>query len=349
MKKVLVILGIFFLSVLGFAETNFVIENSDVLKRQPPQQSTTGKYRPANVSKGITDNSSRTQTLISGVPSYLWHRGCGPTALGMVIGYYDSMGFTDLVSGDASTQTSSVNDAIANSEHYSDYSQPIDYYPNLYTDLSELGGAHTSNCIADFMETSWSSEENRYGWSWSNMINLSFINYVQMFNIEYITDTDYNWFSGSSWNIYMNEINNNRPVVLLVDSDGDGYTDHFVTGIGYDDDTSTYAIYDTWDHSIHWYQWREMSSSYSWGIFGFSILEIECIPTIPENVVISFSLNSVSISWSAAAFATSYQVFSSDEPNAGFTEETSGTFNGASWTKDITGVAKKFYYVKAVN
>jgi len=349
MKYMLLTLIAFFISVIIFADNIDTLKNNDILKELPPQQSTVGKYRPENVSKGITDSSSRTQIIISSIPSYLWQHGCGPTALGMVIGYYDSMGFSDLISGSASSQNSIVNDAIANSEHYSDYSQPIDYYPNLYTDLSELGGAHTSNCIADFMETSWSSEENRYGWSWSNMVNMAFINYVQMCNSEYITNTNYNWFSGSSWDIYKNEINNNRPVVLLVDSDGNGGTDHFVTGIGYDDNTSTYAIYDTWDHSIHWFQWRGLSSSYSWGIYGFSLLEIECTPSIPENVEISISLNSVSISWNAVECATSYKIYSSNDPNTGFSEDTSGTLVGESWTTDITGIEKKFYFVKAVN
>ena len=35
-----------------------------------------------------------------------------------------------------------------------------------------------------------------------------------------------------------------------------------------------YAIYDTWDNNIHWYLWREISSDYSWGVYGFNILEI---------------------------------------------------------------------------
>ena len=238
------------------------------------QQSTTGKYRPENISKGITGEITRSQVIIDNVPSYLWQHGCGPTALGMVIGYYDFIGFSDIIPGDASGQNVNVNNAIANSDHYDDYSVPIDYYPDLFQDKSELGGAHTSDCIADFMETSWSSEENRYGWSWSNMVDNAFEDFIQMQNSSYYLNTSYNWFSGTSWDDYKNEINNNRPVVLLVDCNGDGNTDHFVTGIAYDDINLMYAIYDTWDNNIHWYLWREMSSDYSWGVYGFNILEI---------------------------------------------------------------------------
>jgi hypothetical protein len=121
------------------------------------QQSTTGPVRPFGVSTGIfrggTELKTATIRIIDGVPSYNWYRGCGPTALGMVVGYHDLHGFPDLIEGDAETQTDKVNDAIANDQHYNDYSLPLDYSPDLKKDNSELGGAHTSNCIADFMYT----------------------------------------------------------------------------------------------------------------------------------------------------------------------------------------------------
>ncbi len=242
------------------------------------QQSKSGPNRPTGVNKGTIKNNFKHQaaTIISGVPAYLWHRGCGPTSLGMLIGYYDTHGLSDLIDGDASTQTSDVDDAIANDEHYSDYSLPLDEYPNLEQDKSELGGAHASNCIADFMETSWSSESNYWGWSWSNMIDNAFRDYVNMQNSEYETYETYEYFSDStSWNVFTKEIDNNRPVILLVDSDGDGKTDHFVTGIGYDESDTTYAIYDTWDRKIHLFKWREISENYSWGIYGFNILKFQ--------------------------------------------------------------------------
>ncbi len=239
------------------------------------QQSTTGKYRPVNVSKGIVSKrATKSQTLINNVPSYLWQHGCGPTALGMIVGYYDMLGFPDLIEGDASSQNDTVNNAIANTDHYNDYSLPIDSYPDLFPDKSQLGGAHISNCIADYMQTSWSSENNRYGYSWNTMVGNAFIDFVNQQNSDYHTETSLEYFSESSWSIYLNEINNDRPVVLLVDVSGDGSTDHFVTGIGYDVSDTTFAVYDTWDNDIHWYQWRIISTSYSWGIACFNILKI---------------------------------------------------------------------------
>ncbi|MEA3451243.1 MAG: C39 family peptidase, partial [Bacteroidota bacterium] len=221
--------------------------------------------------------------LISGVPSYIWKHGCAPTALGMVVGYYDSNGYPDLISGSATTQTTAVDDAMANTQHYNDYSLPEDSYPNLLQDKSELGGAHASNCLADYIKTSFSSEGNYYGWSYNSKIDDGFLNYASQQNSAYQVVASYNYFSASSWTAYKTEIDNNRPVVLLVDSDGNGSTDHFVTGIGYDDSNNNYAIYDTWDNSIHWYTWQAMSSSYAWGIYGFNKFVLTDLSPINEN------------------------------------------------------------------
>ena len=249
------------------------------------QQSKTGPNRPAVVHEGLNKDNYKSTVLIDGVPAYLWHRGCGPTSLGMIIGYYDTHGFPDLIVGDATNQTDSVNNAIANKEHTNDYSIPLDYYPNLEQDKSDLGGAHTSNCIADFMETSWSSKNNYWGWSWSSKIDDAFRDYINLVG-DYETFDTYEYFSTSgSWYKFTNEIDHERPVLLLVDSNGDGSTDHFVTGIGYDESDTTYAIYDTWDKEIHWFKWREMSSSYSWGIYGFNILKFQFNIAASSNII----------------------------------------------------------------
>ncbi len=230
------------------------------------QQSSTGMERPEGTSTGIIKTQNRGQVVIPNVPSYHWYHGCGPTAMGMVIGYYDVIGFSDLIEGDASQQTYLVQQAIASQQHYADYSEPLDYFPDLFADKSDLGGAHESNSIADYMETSWSSRNNRYGCSWSDEVAQAFIGYVEQQNHLYHAVSQNYLFSTSTWYYYKTEINNDRPVVLLVDSDGDGKSDHFVTGIGYDLSDETYGVYDTWDNQVHWFPWRPMSSSYSWGI-----------------------------------------------------------------------------------
>ncbi|PKK83833.1 MAG: hypothetical protein CVT49_06770 [candidate division Zixibacteria bacterium HGW-Zixibacteria-1] len=241
------------------------------------QQSTTGPVPPPGTDRGLMP-TTRSQFVIPDVPAYIWKHGCGPTAVGMVIGFWDMVG-PDLVPGDASTQTPAVNAMIAYdsnhpicgqpySDHYQDYACPIDYSPALYTDRSETGGAHADNCVADYMKTSQSLYSNRYGWSWFSDIPAGFLGYVNQAApgiTPVVNNYDY-W--GFSFENYKNQIDQMRPVVLLVDTDGDGSTDHFVAGIGYDDVAMTYGIRDTWDQGIHWYAWREIGAGVTWGIYG---------------------------------------------------------------------------------
>ncbi len=241
------------------------------------QQSTTGPVPPPGIQRGYRA-SLLSPVVIPDVPAYLWHHGCGPTALGMVIGYWDSHGYSDLVAGDATSQTSQVNAMIATdnnntncgaafSDHYRDYACPIDYSPSMQYDKSTLGGAHASDCVADFMRTSWSSMNNYYGWSWFSDMPAAYNNYVNHINSAYSPIATNKSFSSFSWAQYKAEIDAGRPTVFLVDTDGDGSTDHFVTGIGYDDATFQYAIHDTWDNGIHWFLWRSIGQG-AWGIYG---------------------------------------------------------------------------------
>lgn len=251
------------------------------------QQSTTGPVPPAGIDRGLQP-PDKTIVLISGVPSYIWHHGCGPTAVGMVVGFYDGHGYDNLVPEEATSQTAAVDAMMANdddnssclgyeSNHFMDYSCPLDYSPSpLEWDCSDLGGAHVDNCVADFMYTSFSNRGNYYGWSWFSHIPRSFTEYVNLVAPGYEPEaTNYAYYS-FSFDDYKNEIDNNRPVVLLVDTNGDGYTDHFITGIAYDDATNKYGVRDTWDHLLHWYSWRQIGSGISWGIYGLTTFGFGC-------------------------------------------------------------------------
>jgi hypothetical protein len=67
----------------------------------------------------------------------------------------------------------------------------------------------------------------------------------------------------------------------------------------------------------------------------------------PEDVIITVADNIVTISWSAVSGATSYKVYSSNDPYDNFTEDTSGNFTSTSWSAPLAA-EKKFYYVTAV-
>ncbi len=196
----------------------------------------------------------------------------------MVIGYYDTLGYCALVPGDASAQTDAVNQAIASQgdaahpRHYEDYSLPRDdSTPSILPDKSELpaGDEHPSDCIADFMKTSWSAAVNRYGWSRAQDVAPSFISYVNMRNPAY--EPNYGYYKTSTgtmtWDVLTAEIDNSRPMVFLVDTGGDGQTDHFVTVIGYrDQPTQQYGCWDTWYSTIRWENFQPIAVGVPWGI-----------------------------------------------------------------------------------
>jgi hypothetical protein len=266
-----------------------------------PQQNSTGPFPPEEVEPKVdtlsVDNMAKASDItVIGVPAYSWRHGCGPTAVGMVIGYWDNNGYEDLFNGSALTQTSEVSQSIASQgtksspRHYEDYSLPEDSYPYLISDKSGMpfGDEHTNDSIADFMYTSWSSKENYYGWSWSNHITSAFSKYVRFRNSSYLPLTKTYYFGSTlTWEVLTSEIDAQRPMVFLVDSSGSGTTDHFVTVVGYriDGTTQYYGCLDTWApyETIRWVRFRSMSSSNSWGVWGgfsFNLTSTTLIPTI---------------------------------------------------------------------
>jgi C1A family cysteine protease len=69
---------------------------------------------------------------------------------------------------------------------------------------------------------------------------------------------------------------------------------------------------------------------------------------IPQNVATSVSGTSLSVSWNSVSGATSYIVYSADDPYGTFTIDSSGSLNGTVWTTSIVN-QKKYYYVIATN
>jgi hypothetical protein len=257
------------------------------------QLSTTGPKPPPGIDRGLREPTF-TQNLIPHVPRYLWHHGCGPTAVGMIAGYWDWYGYPDLVDGDAFQQTPAVDAMIASDsenescsyeaeDHFRSYACPLDNFAYIMPDKSELGGAHESNCIADFMHTSWSADMLPYGWSYFEMDGNAFRDYVLSIYPEANPVIQSYYFSDYSWEQFRDEMDNRRPVCLLVDTDGDALTDHFVTAVGYDNSRTEYACYDTWDRDVHWYKWRGMGPEAEWGVFGITTFALDVVCVDSDN------------------------------------------------------------------
>jgi len=254
------------------------------------QQSTTGPLPPANVSppKTVSSLTRSGNVYVDGsataVPCYYWWDGCGPTAVGMVVGYWDSHGYPLLIPGDPTSQDTnpavdqaiSSHDIGAGAQSYEDYALPREDLQNPpvtvpIDDMSTIdpGGAHTSDCLADFMHTSWSADGNCYGWSYSNMIGLAFFDYVDYVYPACIPKThDYYWSTGTlTWALVKQQIDSGHPMVFLVDSDGDGHTDHFVPVIGYNGTSHQYACWDTWYDTPRWESFHAMQAGNAWGVY----------------------------------------------------------------------------------
>jgi len=246
------------------------------------------------------------RNVLEGVPSYEWWYGCVPTAAGMLVGYYDGLGYDDLIEGDASTQTDEVNEAIASSGdgiyectryghqailvegtpgtgHIPDYAL-YDGYDDFgeddpYPDLSEVSlpgvEPHEDDCIADFLLTSRSSVGLTMGGTYTGLYGTRLADYFQYKGYE--ATASYSVLGVFTWNSFVEEINAGRPLVFSVDSDGDGRSDHGITAIGYDSVNMQYAFYDTWavddpatsvDEAIRWADFHGLAAGAPWGIYG---------------------------------------------------------------------------------
>ena len=252
-------------------------------------QSTTGPERPPWVAevgaRGETPYVSADAVVLSDVPAYTWHHGCGPTAVGMVVGAWDRRGY-DLVPGDAAEQTAAVEQMIASegpASNYTDYCEPMDAStPEILPDKSEepIGDEHPDNCVADYMKTSQSRYGNRYGWSFFSDIGPAFRYFVlsagQGGAIPSSTNLWMRMAPMLTWEAFRAEIDAGRPMVLLVDTNGDGTTDHFVTAIGYDEagGSRLYACLDTWGSAVRWETFAAIGSGQPWGIYGATLFRL---------------------------------------------------------------------------
>jgi hypothetical protein len=250
-------------------------------------------------------------SLSAYVPAYEWYYGCSPTASAMLVGYYDGLGigYDNLIEGDASMQTAAVKEAIASSGdgiydfgsiiivpatpgtgHLGDYALydgVDDYgwaipYPDLSSDsVQQATGVtpHADDCLADFIGTSRSGDGLTMGGSWPSLIGYGIEDYFAFRGYAgLVTSTYVSYGSGLTWDSYREEINSGRPVLLSVDSNGDGITDHSIIGIGYNLFTGEYEYYDTWDLMSHYavFQSAQMAAIQGavFGIGGGTFVEV---------------------------------------------------------------------------
>ena len=204
--------------------------------------------------------ASASIVVIPDVPSYTWYHGCGPTSGGMLVGYWDAHGFSNLIPGsnDWNTNRQAIEDMIASPGHIRDYVPTPDRTPTPEDPY------HPDDCVADFNYCS--RQPDTHGWSYFSNQDNGVRNYATYRG--YAGSIAYNVGYYSLWDAFVASIDDNHPMEFLVDRDGNGSTDHFVAAIGYDDTSGAerYACYDTWSHNLRWCSFIPVGNL--WGVHG---------------------------------------------------------------------------------
>ncbi|GEM_PF-2085166 len=212
--------------------------------------------------------------LPGSVPDYKWYYGCAPTSAGMMLGYYDrngynGKGYSSLVPGGVaeldtfSGSNQIVLDTMASKEHIADY---YVHYGDSGNDPNP--GGHQDNCLADFMETSKDSADNRDGgtnfWYWQSGDPFTLAD-VEKFGeqdtsaiygiYEWIKRQGYNvnslqnqyidskYSGGCTFNDFVKEIDAGRPAIIHV-------TGHVMLAYGYAKPNTVY-VRDTWQQNAN--------------------------------------------------------------------------------------------------
>jgi hypothetical protein len=216
-------------------------------------------------------------TIIPGVPAYLSRHGSGPTAAAMVLAYHDAHGFPELLPGNAAVQTDQVNLAIASMEHYNDYCLPLDAPPTILPDKSELPEEerHPDNCLADHCLTSRSLYGNYYGQTKNMDLKPGIEDFVRSGGRYIATAATYP-FAQVDWTTIRNEVLSNRPMVFLLDADGDSLEDLFVTVLGFytENGINYFGCFNTLDRDLHWHEYRRAERGVPGGVVSVHIMAI---------------------------------------------------------------------------
>lgn len=219
---------------------------------------------PGSVETQIFPEETASVQMIDDAVEYYWQVGCTPTAIAIVIGYWDRNGYDNLIEGDTTYFSQAVKGAIAGSGHYDNYYEGWD---QSAPDASELGGAHDDVSIADFAHTSRSVLGLNDGWSNYGWEGIGVHGYANSRGYDNFQASHSGWGSFSFDDIKA-EIDAGRPVILSVDSNADGINDHNVVVFGYNTDTSDLLVHDGWEQTndMRWISFQPRSAGHEFGI-----------------------------------------------------------------------------------
>lgn len=153
---------------------------------------------------------------------------------------------------------------------------------------------------------------------------------------------------------------NNSPMALnnwyhvAMTKSGSEYT-FYLDGVHLGDRTMTQAIYDVAapmtigcaePSSPHHGDIDEVRF-YNRRLSPNEIMDLYQGPAAPLQVTISYNAGNIRLDWLEVEAADYYRVYSSTDPETGFSEESSGTFDGTSWETPLLA-GPRFYRLTAV-
>ncbi|NLU37839.1 MAG: T9SS type A sorting domain-containing protein [Bacteroidales bacterium] len=237
---------------------------------------------------------SSSAVIINDVPALSWCFGCTPTTGAMLAGFYDRQGYVNMYAGPTSNGVFPINNSVWGNAYINGETRALcplsatrngldgrtsrghvdDYWikylnanPDPYITNGWAQHAY-EDCTADFMKTSQSAYGNQDGWTIFNYypsgskyygtddedgpygLQLFFESRGYTLGERYSqTIVGYNGnANGFSFSNYVAEIDAGRPVMLHVEG-------HTMLGVGYDFDTQTVYLHDTWDYDLHSMIW----------------------------------------------------------------------------------------------
>ncbi len=236
---------------------------------------TNGYFQYSEVT-GLVNQLSAQSAILTQAVNYHWLVGCTPTAVAMMLGYWDRQGYDNLIDGDTSYYSEAIQNAIASPEHIANYANPSgtetfddESSPTILRDRSEDGlfGAHENNSIADFLWSSRSRIGLDFGYSSFAWEGVGIHGYASYRGYDGFEASHSDWGEFTLEDI-ADEIDAGKPVILAVDSDADGRNDHNVMAIGYDLEANQVAFFTGWStgNEPQWGSFAPKQSGLSFGI-----------------------------------------------------------------------------------
>lgn len=271
-----------------------------------------------------------TAVMLDEMPAFSWTFGCMPTASAMIAGYYDRHGYDNMYAGATNTGICPLNNSVwgqmnINGElrdlcplgatmknldgrttngHVDDFwinynnTEPDPYLTNGWQQHEY------KDCTGDFMKSNQSAFGNFDG-STQYFIDPSGNPFEQNINgdailgfqqfcesrgyqiVQRFTQTIPGYqgnLTGFTFANYKNEIDAGRPIMIHLEG-------HSMTGVGYDNDTETIYMHNTWDFNVHSMPWAGQYEGMQ--MFSVSVFKLG-LTNVVQNISMKSGWNLIS-------------------------------------------------------